>query len=60
MPLGYADPEQAQMDIKEVHGSTPYGAGTIAGPDGSRQPSDKELGLARYQGEQVAKLTAKL
>ena len=60
VPLGYADPEQAQMDIKEVHGSTPYGAGTIAGPDGSRQPSDKELGLARYQGEQVAKLTAKL
>ena len=60
VPLGYADPEQAQMDIKEVHGSTPYGAGTIAGPDGSRQPSDKELGLARYQGEQVARLTVKL
>lgn len=60
VPLGYADPGQEQMDISEVHGASPYGAGTIAGPDGSRQPSTKELNLARYQGEQVARLTAKL
>ncbi|ASK34710.1 NAD(P)H:quinone oxidoreductase, type IV [Alcanivorax sp. N3-2A] len=60
VPLGYADPNQEQMDISEFHGASPYGAGTLAGPDGSRQPSRKELALARYQGEQVAKLTVKL
>lgn len=60
VPLGYADPNQEQMDISEVHGASPYGAGTIAGGDGSRQPSRKELELARYQGEKVAKLTVKL
>ncbi|MCH2558132.1 MAG: NAD(P)H:quinone oxidoreductase [Alcanivorax sp.] len=60
VPLGYADPDQAQMDISEAHGASPYGAGTLAGPDGSRQPSEKELSLARYQGEQVAKVTVKL
>lgn len=60
MPLGYADPDQAQMSVDEFHGSSPYGAGTVAGPDGGRQPSEKELSLARYQGEQVARLTARL
>ncbi|MBF1800904.1 NAD(P)H:quinone oxidoreductase [Alloalcanivorax profundimaris] len=60
VPLGYADPGQEQTDISEAHGASPYGSGTLAGPDGSRQPSDKELILARYQGEQVAKLTVKL
>ena len=60
VPLGYADPNQEQMDISEVHGASPYGAGTIAGGDGSRQPSRKELELARYQGEKVAQLTVKL
>ena len=39
---------------------TPYGATTIAGGDGSRQPSEKELAIARYQGEHVAKITSKL
>jgi len=44
----------------EAHGSTPYGASTIAGQDGSRQPSKAELGGARYQGRKVAELAAKL
>lgn len=39
---------------------TPYGATTIAGGDGSRQPSEEELAIARYQGEHVAKLAVKL
>ncbi|HEY4345789.1 MAG TPA: NAD(P)H:quinone oxidoreductase [Parvibaculum sp.] len=47
-------------DISEVHGGSFYGAGTIAGSDGSRQPSEKELGMAKFQGAHVAKITKKL
>lgn len=47
---------QGLTDISEVRGGSPYGAATVAGPDGSRQPSEKELDLARFQGEHVAKL----
>ncbi|GGI87071.1 NAD(P)H:quinone oxidoreductase [Legionella impletisoli] len=47
-------------NISEVRGGSPYGAGTIAGADGSRTPSDLEKGLARAQGEHVAKLAKKL
>ncbi|MFZ4774921.1 MAG: NAD(P)H:quinone oxidoreductase [Terrimicrobiaceae bacterium] len=56
--LPYSCPELA--DISEVKGGSPYGAGTIAGPDGSRQPSAKELAQARFQGAHVAGITAKL
>lgn len=47
-------------DITEVKGGSPYGAGTIAGPDGSRQPSSKELSQAKFQGRHVAQIAAKL
>jgi NAD(P)H dehydrogenase (quinone) len=47
-------------DISEVRGGSPYGASTIAGPDGSRQPSEKELEIARFQGKHVAEITARL
>jgi NAD(P)H dehydrogenase (quinone) len=56
--LPYACPELA--DISEVKGGSPWGAATIAGADGSRQPSAKELAQARFQGRHVATLTAKL
>ncbi len=56
--LPYAAPELT--DISEVRGGSPYGAATIAGPDGSRQPSEKELSLARFQGKHVAGIAAKL
>ncbi len=56
--LPYACPELA--DISELKGGSPYGAGTIAGADGSRQPSTRELALARYQGKHVAGIAAKL
>lgn len=46
--------------VDEVAGGTPYGATTIADGDGSRQPSENELGAARYQGKHVAEVTAKL
>jgi len=47
-------------DISEVRGGSPYGAATLAGPDGSRTPTDKELTLAREQGGHVAAIAAKL
>jgi NAD(P)H dehydrogenase (quinone) len=48
------------MDVSEVRGGSPYGAGTIAGPDGSRLPSAKELSIARFQGKHVANIASKL
>jgi len=47
-------------DLSEVKGGSPYGAATIAGPDGSRQPSAKELSMARFQGRHVASIAAQL
>ena len=48
------------MNMNEITGGSPYGASTLAGPDGSRQPSENELAIARYQGKHVAELAAKL
>jgi NAD(P)H dehydrogenase (quinone) len=56
--LPYSAPDLA--DISEVRGGSPYGAATIAGPDGSRQPSQKELNLASFQGHHVATIAQKL
>lgn len=56
--LPYSCPELA--DISEVKGGSPWGAATIAGSDGSRQPSQKELAMARFQGKHVAGIAAKL
>jgi NAD(P)H dehydrogenase (quinone) len=47
-------------NMNEITGGSPYGAGTLAGTDGSRTPSANELEIARFQGEHVAKITAKL
>ncbi len=54
----YAIPEA--MDLSVVKGGSPYGAATIAGPDGSRQPNAQELAMARFQGKHVAGIAAKL
>jgi NAD(P)H dehydrogenase (quinone) len=56
--LPYSCPELT--DISELKGGSPYGAATIAGADGSRQPSAKELAQARFQGRHVAGIAAKL
>jgi NAD(P)H dehydrogenase (quinone) len=56
--LPYSCPELT--DISELKGGSPYGAATIAGADGSRQPSEKELAMARFQGKHVAEIVAKL
>lgn len=56
--LPYA--EKRQMRVDEITGGSPYGVSTIAGGDGSRQPSENELAMARYQGRHVAQIAKKL
>ncbi|MCO6416271.1 NAD(P)H:quinone oxidoreductase [Siccirubricoccus sp. KC 17139] len=51
---------QGLTKLDEVSGGTPYGATTIAGGKGERQPSENELELARFQGKHVAQITMKL
>ncbi|KAJ9106475.1 flavodoxin-like fold protein [Naganishia cerealis] len=48
VPLGYRSPLMASMD--EIHGGSPWGAGTFAGSDGSRKVTDLELEVAKIQG----------
>jgi NAD(P)H dehydrogenase (quinone) len=49
-----------QMTLEEITGGSPYGATTIAGGDGSRQPTANELQGARYQGRKIAETAKKL
>ena len=51
---------QELLNMQEITGGTPYGATTLAKPDGSRQPSENELTLARFQGRHVAQIAARL
>ncbi len=51
---------QGQMEIDRVAGGSPYGATTIAGGKGERQPSESELAAAEFQGEHVARIALKL
>ena len=56
LPYAFA----GQIGHTEVMGNSPYGASTIAGGDGSRQPSKVELDGARYQGRHIAQIASKL
>lgn len=56
LPYSY----QGQMTLDEVAGGSPYGATTIAGSKGERQPSDIDLGGARHQGALIAALAKKV
>jgi NAD(P)H dehydrogenase (quinone) len=49
-----------QMTLDEITGGSPYGATTLSGSDGSRQPSENELQGARYQGRKIAETAKKL
>jgi NAD(P)H dehydrogenase (quinone) len=51
---------QGQQRLDEVTGGSPYGATTITGGDGSRQPTENELAGARHQGELIAQTAKKL
>jgi NAD(P)H dehydrogenase (quinone) len=52
--------EPRLQEAGEMSGGSPYGASTIAGPDGSRLPSENELAIARFQGRFVATIAEKL
>ena len=51
---------QGQMTLDEIVGGAPYGATTITGSKGQRQPSQNELDAARYQGRRAADVAARL
>lgn len=59
VPLGYAKTFGQLTNLSEVHGGSPWGAGTFAGADGSRQPSDLEIEIAETQGENFYLTVAK-
>ncbi len=58
--VGLPYSHQGQMSVAEIVGGAPYGATTIAGGDGARQPTAIDLAGARHQGELVAKTAAKI
>ena len=58
--VGLPYSHQGQMTLDEIVGGAPYGATTIAGGQGQRQPSAIELAGARHQGELIAKTANKL
>lgn len=60
VPLGYAKVFQDITNLDEVHGATAWGAGTLAGPDGSRKPTELELRIAKAQGSEFAAAAKKL
>jgi NAD(P)H dehydrogenase (quinone) len=58
--VGVPYAEQRLLAMGEITGGSPYGAGTLAGGDGSRQPSANELAIAQSQGRHVAQIARKL
>ena len=60
VPLGYSTTFPILANLSEVRGGSPWGAGTFAGPDGSRQPSALELELAVAQGKQFYGVISKV
>jgi NAD(P)H dehydrogenase (quinone) len=60
IPLGYARAFGQLSNLSEAHGGSPWGAGTFAAADGSRQPSELELEIAKIQGTEFYQHVAKL
>src|ERR1035438_8586466 len=58
--VGVPYTESGLTYMDNISGGTPYGATTLAGADGSRQPSENELKIARFQGKHVAEIATKL
>lgn len=58
--VGVPYTETRLTNMEEISGGTPYGASTLAASDGSRQPSENELAIARFQGKHVAQIASKL
>lgn len=60
VPFGYKNGFAQLTNLSEVHGGSPWGAGTFAAPDGSRQPSALELEIATIQGKTFYETVAKV
>jgi len=60
VPFGYAHASPQLTNLSEVHGGSPWGAGTFAGADGSRQPTPLELEIAEKQGKAFYETVAKV
>lgn len=58
--VGVPYSEQRLVNMEEITGGTPYGASTMAGPDGSRRPTENELAIAEFQGRHVAEIATRL
>jgi NAD(P)H dehydrogenase (quinone) len=58
--VGVPYSESGLTNMVDISGGTPYGATTLAGADGSRQPSENELKIARFQGKHVTEIAGKL
>jgi NAD(P)H dehydrogenase (quinone) len=58
--VGVPYAEQRLLNMNEITGGTPYGASTLAGGDGARQPTENELAIARFQGRHVAEIARRL
>jgi len=58
--VGVPYSEQRLLTMTEITGGSPYGASTLAGADGSRQPTENELAIAHFQGTHVAQIARKL
>ena len=59
VPLGYGAAFSQITSLEEIHGGSPWGAGTFAGADGSRQPTNLELEIATIQGKEFFKVVSK-
>jgi len=59
VPLGYKTAFSLLSNLEEIHGGSPWGAGTFSGGDGSRQPSKLELDIAAAQGKAFYEAVAK-
>jgi len=60
VPLGYGAAFPLLANLEEVHGGSPWGAGTFSGADGSRQPTANELELAKLQGKSFYETVSKV
>jgi len=60
VPLGYAKTFELLVDMSEVRGGSPWGAGTFAGPTGARTPTENEIKLAETQGKAFYEAVSKV
>jgi len=60
VPLGYKTAFPILSNLSEARGGSPWGAGTFAGGDGSREPTALELELAKTQGSSFYEVVSKV